>query len=224
MLLFAVSLNELLGEYNYCLKCGYKSFIHAIANKQKFGGRPVVGNSNHSVLHWGEGGRWEERQEEKVRKIYGNSKHHAESTPCHMSYMVTYVIRVKSSSEVCKKLKQHDAWLKTKGRMGLLSSQKCQSVPTRKAARCLARWYDISLWLVWPTAGVAIKHGGVRQVAHVEARLGTRAVLNPFPMLIVGWLVGRHLVDTGEDMVTLAWGGPAYWEDDGDRVQDYIGF
>ena len=42
-------------------------------------------------------------------------------------------------------------------------------------------------------------------MAHVEARLGTRAVLNPFPMLIVGWLVGRHLVDTGEDMVTLAW-------------------
>ena len=33
-----------------------------------------------------------------------------------------------------------------------------------------ARWYMI---FGRPTAGVAIKHGGVRQVAHVEARLGT---------------------------------------------------
>ena len=36
MLRFHVFLNELLGEYNSSLKCGYKSFIHAIANKQKF--------------------------------------------------------------------------------------------------------------------------------------------------------------------------------------------
>ena len=58
---------------------------------------------------------------------------------------------------------------------------------------------------VWPTAGVAIKHGGVRQVAHVEARLGTSSCAKPNIWSLF------HLVDTGEDMVTLARGRPAYW-------------
>ena len=57
-----------------------------------------------------------------------------------------------------------------------------------------------------PTASVAIKHGRVCQVAHVETRLGTNLV----EQLVWSWSL-VHLVDTGEDMVTLAWGGPAHW-------------
>ena len=57
-----------------------------------------------------------------------------------------------------------------------------------------------------PTASVAIKHGRVCQVAHVETRLGTNLV----EQVVWSWSL-VHLVDTGEDMVTLAWGGPAHW-------------
>ena len=46
----------------------------------------------------------------------------------------------------------------------------------------------------------------VRQVAQVETRLGTNLV----EQLVWSWSL-VHLVDTGEDMVTLAWGGPAHW-------------
>ena len=58
-----------------------------------------------------------------------------------------------------------------------------------------------------PTASVAIKHGRVCQVAHVETRLGTNFIVE---QLVWSWSL-VHLVDTGEDMVTLAWGGPAHW-------------
>ena len=67
--------------------------------------------------------------------------------------------------------------------------------------RCQAQWAGDK-----PTASVAIKHGRVRQVAQVETRLGTNLV----EQLVWSWSL-VHLVDTGEDMVTLAWGGPAHW-------------
>ena len=68
--------------------------------------------------------------------------------------------------------------------------------------RCQAQWAGDK-----PTASVAIKHGRVRQVAQVETRLGTNFKVE---QLVWSWSL-VHLVDTGEDMVTLAWGGPAHW-------------
>ena len=107
---------------------------------------------------------------------------------------MTRVLCVKISSEVCK----------NSSNMVPVSRQKVESIGFYciKRAGCLGEMFPSN---VWPTAGVAIKHGGVRQVAHVEARLGTSSCAKPNIWSLF------HLVDTGEDMVTLARGRPAYW-------------
>ena len=143
MLLFHVFLNELLGEYNSSLKCGYKSFIHAIANKQKF----RAGSCRKFKPFCSTLRRGKEDQKEKVRQIYGNSKHQAESNPYHMWLHICYICQ-----------KQHGACFKTTGRMGWLLLHKFQSVPTSEAG-CLGEmvcvwlvpgdiWHDICLTLI----------------------------------------------------------------------------
>ena len=107
--------------------------------------------------------------------------------------------RVKAKSAIKVHL-IHGPWMK----------RRDDDMLNKKARNFEASWQTHPCQAQWagdePTASVAIKHGRVRQVAQVETRLGTNLV----EQLVWSWSL-VHLVDTGEDMVTLAWGGPAHW-------------
>ena len=111
----------------------------------------------------------------------------------------TIANRVKAKSAIKVHL-IHGPWMK----------RRDDDMLNKKARNFEASWQTHPRQAQWagdkPTASVAIKHGRVRQVAQVETRLGTNLV----EQLVWSWSL-VHLVDTGEDMVTLAWGGPAHW-------------
>ena len=95
-----------------------------------------------------------------------------------------------------------------------------------KRAECLGEMFHS---YVWPTAGVAIKHGGVRQVAHVEARLGTSCAKPSsiwfFNLIVVSprWhRRGHGHTGVGRTSILRVKRSSKPGEDDGDGGQDKV--